>query len=248
MDPERFKRLATRFSAVAGPEFIGAIESATSGAELGYSLGSSVGTYGAIGGVAAGFLAGLVSGLVPTARNNAEAAWDRVIESMTPMERYACVAQIRPIAEANAKSEDTFFLGGSLLDRCGPWRWANDPPLGHSPWGGPVGRTVNLLERLARKPWLPLGFERETPENKRVVALYILLFCAGAHDDGAQPWQMRAMWPLIAEGRVAPQLVREFGEWSNVRLGDCRAQAQRMGLRSLWRAPLSPSMRKALAL
>lgn len=236
-----------RYGTIAGPDFLAALDNATQLAQGTSSFAGSFGAVGSIAGGAIGLVGGLVMGLIPTERNAAEARWDAIVSAMPPLQRFGVAASIKPVAARACESESEILPGGSALDRCGPWRWANDPPLGHSPWGGPIGRTVNLLERLARRPWLPPGVSMDTPEHKSLLALWVVLFCAGAHDDGKMPWEMRAMWPLIAGGNVAPMLVAECGPYSNVKLGKLRAQAVERGITTIFNPPLSPQMRKALA-
>ena len=245
-----------RFSRVAGPDAFAAVEQglafggigATVGAAAGAPIAGIGGVIGGIAGAVGGFVAGVTAGLVPTARNEAEGQWDRIVGAMSPLERYALFPTMRNVAINNLRAQSLVLPGGSAQDPAGPWRWADDPPLGHSPWGGPVGRTVNLLERLFRVRCVPSSISSDPPADRDTLALYVILFCAGAHDDGKRPSDMRAVWPLLANGQTAPELVREFGPYANQRLGDLRATvAPARGIRTIWNPVLTPSMRAAYA-
>lgn len=240
------QQFGARYSAVASPSFIAAVGQGFSTATTVADLAKVGGPKAAAVGAAIGFMGGLIGGLIPTERNEAEAKWDAVVAAMPPIDRYLVFAGVRPIANNNCRQQGIVLPGGTPFDPCGPWRWADDPEGGHSPWGGPVGRTVNLLERLCRQPVVPATVANDTLEQKSQLALYILLFMAGAHDDRRMPWQMRAMWPLIADGKVAPPLVAEFGPYSNIRLGELRRIAVLRGIRDIWNPILTPSLRVEL--
>jgi hypothetical protein len=237
---------ATRYSSVAKPDALKAIgqgfQTATQVADMAKALGPK----GVAIGAAVGLIGGFVAGIIPTEQNAAEAQWDSIVEAMSPIDRYCVFAAVKPIAVRNCRKQGIILPGGNPLDPVGPWRWADDPAGGHSPWGGPVGKTVNFLERLFRQPCVPDSVLNDTQIQRDQLALYVLLFCGGAHDDGKMPWEMRAVWPLLAEGRTAPALVKEFGPYSNVRFGELRAMARRRGITNIWNPILTPSMRQVL--
>lgn len=247
---------AERFSRVAGPDAFKAVEqglavggvAATIGAAAGAPIAGIGGVIGGIAGAVGGFIGGVTAGLVPTARNEAEGQWDRIVTALSPLERYALFPTMRNVAANNLRAQQLVLPGGSPQDPGGPWRWADDPPFGHSPWGGPVGRTVNLLERLFRVRCIPQLGAGDSQEDRDTLSLYVVLFCAGAHDDGKRPSDMRAVWPLLANGQTAPELVREFGQWANRSLGDLRNTiAPQRRIRTIWNPVLTPSMRAAYA-
>lgn len=245
-----------RFSRVAGPDALNAVSqglayggaAAAVGAAAGAPIAGIGGVIGGVVGAVGGFLTGVTMGLVPSERNAAEGQWDRIVGAMTPLERYALFPTLRRTANINLQAQSMVLPGGSAQDPAGPWRWADDPFLGHSPWGGPVGRTVNLLERLFRVRCVPASVARDPAADRETLALYVLLFCSGAHDDGKLPTDMRAVWPLLENGQTAPELVNEFRALRSVRLGELRSQrAPARGIRTIWNPVLTPSMRVAYA-
>ena len=245
-----------RFSRVAGPDALAAVSqglafggvAASVGAAAGAPIAGIGGVIGGIAGAVGGFVAGVTMGLVPSERNTAEGQWDRIVGAMTPLERYALFPTLRGVANNNLRAQSMVLPGGSPQDPAGPWRWADDPPLGPSPWGGPVGRTVNLLERLFRVRCVPASVARDPATDKETLALYVLLFAAGAHDDGKLPTDMRAVWPMLENGQTAPELVTELRALRAVRLGELRSQrGPARGIRTIWNPVLTPSMRAAYA-
>lgn len=244
-----------RFSRVAGPDAMAAVQQGLAfggvasavGAAAGAPIAGIGGVIGGIAGAVGGFVTGVTMGLVPSERNAAEGQWDRIVGAMSPLERYALFPTIRNVAANNLRAQSMVLPGGTPQDPGGPWRWADDPPLGHSPWGGPVGRTVNLLERLFRVQCVPSSISSDPADERRVLALYLVLYCGGAHDDGKRPSDMRAVWPMLAEGRTAP-LVREFGEFANQRFETLRGSVgPAAGIRTIWNPVLTTSMRAAYA-
>ena len=235
-----------RYRAVAGPSFASALET---GSQLGETVGSLAAAGGPIAQGAAilgGMLGGLVLGIIPFERNAAEEQWRKFTSALKPIDRYAILSQLRSVALENARRERKEFPGAIPGDPLGPWRWADDPPLGHSPWGGPVGRTVNLVEILAENTMVPQETADDNTSEKRFVALYTLLALAGAHDDDKTPEQMRALWPRFENGTISPVHTPYFMKLKTRKLGVLRASASSQGIRGIWNPPVTPGIKKAL--
>lgn len=249
----RAQAFASRYRAVAGPDGLAAVNQGLSLMGTASSIGSFAGPLGTAIAGGIGMMGGLIMGLVPTERAAQRAQWDTLVATMSPIERYGVFAGVREFANRAVRSEGVILEGGAPYDPCGPWRWATDPEWGHTDWGGPVSRTVELLERLFRQPCIPPEVELDTEKNKRSLAFYVLLFCAGAHDNRRTPGAMRAVWPMLSEGRTAPPLTRYFAQWKDTQLGVLRARASSptskadtFVFKSIWNPLLTPMMRKVL--
>lgn len=241
------REILSRYSQPAGPDFAAAVAASLGGASAGMGLGAQLGgpvAAASVGGAA--FLGTLIKELVPERRMAAEAAWARVVDSMTPVERYGLLAYVRPIATENARAENKVFQGGSVGDPCGPWRWADDPPAGHTIFGGQISRTVALMETLFRQKCVPDSVSQDNTATTQVMALYLLLAVAGAHDDEKQCWQMRELWPYLRDGKTAPAYQEYFRAQNNKQLGALRRQANEGLIHTIFNPPISPAMAREL--
>ena len=237
------RQFAARYSTIASPPLMEAVgkgfQTATSIADMAKAAGPK----GVAIGAAVGMVGGFVAGIIPSERNAAEAKWDAIVQAMTPIERYLVLGTIQPLATDNCRKEGKVLKGGNVMDPCGPWRWADDPAGGHSPWGGPIGRTVNFVERLFLMPVVPNSVANDTDIQKDQLALYVLLFMSGAHDDRKKPTDMRFMWPIIESGRAAPPLVSYMAKYKSAYLGTLRDLAKMRGINNIWNPLLTPAMR-----
>ena len=240
------RQFAGRYSTIASPDMMKAIGQGFQTATQVADMAKAAGPKGVAIGAAVGMVGGFVAGIIPGERNEAEAKWDAIVQTMTPMERYLVLATIQPLATSNARKEGKVFEGGNVMDPCGPWRWADDPEGGHSPWGGPIGRTVNFVERLFLMPVIPNSVANDSDVQKDQLALYLTLFMAGAHDNRRNVDNMRFMWPVIESGRSAPPLVSYMVKYKTVNLGLLRELAKRRGINNIWNPLLTPNMRAEL--
>ena len=209
-------------------------------------MAKAAGPKGVAIGAAVGMVGGFIAGIIPSERNAAEAKWDSVVQAMSPIDRYLVLGTIQPLATDNCRKEGKVLQGGTIMDPCGPWRWADDPRGGHSPWGGPIGRTVNFVERLFLMPVVPNSVANDSDVQKDQLSLYLLLFMAGAHDDEKKPTDMRFMWPIIESGRATPPLVSYMAKYKDAYLGTLRDLAKLRGINNIWNPLLTPSMRSQL--
>lgn len=239
-------RAIARYRNVAPPSFATALDTGTVVSEQIGSMAAAAGPVGSAVGAIGGLLGGIVLGVIPFARNEAEDSWRRFTAQLQPIDRYAILSQLRFVAVRNAREERKVFPGGTIADPTGPWRWADDPPLGHSPWGGPVGRTVNLVEILAEKQMVPDSCATDTTSEKRFVALYLVLALGGAHDDDKRPENMRELWPRFENGTISPIHQPYFMELKTRTFGELRANAPTQGLRSIWNPPITPGIERAI--
>jgi hypothetical protein len=240
------RQFATRYSGVASPDMMKAIGQGFQTATQIADMAKVAGPKGVAIGAAVGMVGGFVAGIIPTERNEAEAKWDSIVSAMSPMDRYLVLATIQPLATDNARKEGKVFEGGTIMDPTGPWRWADDPELGHSPWGGPIGRTVNFVERLFRMPLVGNEVANDSETQKDQLGLYLVLFMAGAHDNRRKVSDMRYFWPIIESGRAAPPLVEYMKKYKEVDLLTLRQLAVLRGINNIWNPLLTPSMRVQL--
>lgn len=226
----------SRYRAPNAPTFVEAIDTGLALSNAATNIGGGFGPIATAATGIGGFVAGVVAGAIPFARNEAESQWRGLCGSLQAIDRYAVAANMEPAARAAYNAE-----GLSLPS----FRWATDPWGGHSPYGGPVGRIVALVEIMLEFPLIPeLSFDNE--REKRLVALYVACFVAGAHDDDKPLSAMRALYPRLADGRIAPGLQGFMQGWSNQAIGAIRAEARSVGITSIFNPPITPSIERAL--
>lgn len=224
-----------RYRTPNAPSFAQILASGDALSATGMQLGAVGGTAGQAVGAVGGLLAGLVLGVIPTERNQAESEWRALTGAMQPIDRYCLSGQLQPIVDAMFAQQGMASLG--------PFRWADDPPLGHSPYGGPVGRMVALVEILLERPFIP-ATPLENPRELEFLALYVACFAAGAHDDTKKLQDMRELWPRLRDGRIAPQFVDYFRRWAEQPLSELRSRAKTYGVNTVFNPPLTPSLQR----